>query len=95
VGLSVAALYAVALLVGLVTSAFRVGEWEAHLFGGTDLTSLKQRAVMLVAGVVTLSVLRAVPVFGTLVVFVSIVFGLGALVLSFVNRPAAGTTAPA
>jgi hypothetical protein len=44
---------------------------------------------------VTLSVLRAVPVFGTLVVFVSIVFGLGALVLSFVNRPAAGTTAPA
>lgn len=85
VGLTVGALYAVALLIAILTAALRIGEWEAAVFRWTDIGSPRQRRLALVAGVLTLAALRMVPVLGTMIVFVSIVFGLGALGLSLVR----------
>lgn len=95
IGLTVGALYAVALLIGILTTALRIGEWEAHLFRWADAGSLRQRRLALVAGVLTLAALRVVPVLGTMVVFVSIVFGLGALGLTLLHATRAGMPATA
>jgi hypothetical protein len=79
IGLTVGAVYLAALFLGVVATAFYVGELEARLFKAGPMTTRRQRAFLLLAGVLTLAVLRSVPVLGTLVVFVSILFGLGAL----------------
>jgi len=42
----------------------------------------RSRAMWLLAGVLSLAILRSVPVLGTLVVFVSVLFGFGALTLA-------------
>ncbi|MGE3507748.1 MAG: hypothetical protein AB7N65_02560 [Vicinamibacterales bacterium] len=82
IGLAVGALYVVALLVGLLVAALRIGEWEAGVFRWTEMGSIRQRRLALVAGVLTLAALRVVPVLGTLVVLASIMCGLGALGLT-------------
>ena len=82
VGLTLGALYAVALLIAVLTTALRIGEWEATYFRWADIGSLRQRRLALVAGVLTLAALRMIPGFGTMVVFISVVFGLGAIGLA-------------
>jgi cytoskeletal protein CcmA (bactofilin family) len=80
-GVAIVALYLVALLVGLVTTAFVVGQLEARLFNRTPAGTRGSHAVLLFAGVVTLAVLRSLPIVGGVVVFASVLFGLGALTL--------------
>lgn len=85
IGFAVGAVYAVALLVGLITTALRIGEWEAGVFRWTDIGSPRQRRLALIAGVLTLAAVRVVPVLGTLVVILSVAFGLGALGLTLLR----------
>ncbi len=87
VGLTVGAFYVVALIVALLTTALRIGEWEATFFRWAEMGSPRQRRLALVAGVLTLATLRMVPVFGTVVVLCGIVFGLGALGLTVMRLP--------
>jgi len=64
-----------------VTTAFVVGQLEAGLLGRTPASARGSHAAPLMAGVITLAVLRSLPVVGGAVVFASLVFGLGALTL--------------
>lgn len=80
IGLAIMALYLVALLASLVTTALVVGQLEASWWKNTQVTR-GRNAGFVVAGVLTLAVLRALPIVGGLVVFVSVLFGLGALTL--------------
>ncbi|HEU4927108.1 MAG TPA: polymer-forming cytoskeletal protein [Vicinamibacterales bacterium] len=80
-GVAMVALYLVALLVGLVTTALVVGQLEAGLLGRAPASARGSHAALLMAGVVTLTVLRSLPVVGGVVVFASVLFGLGALTL--------------
>lgn len=85
IGVAVGALYAAALLVGLILTALRIGEWEAGVFRWRDIGSARQRRLALIAGVLTLAALRGVPVIGTVVVIISVAFGLGALSLTLLR----------
>jgi hypothetical protein len=78
-GVVVGAAYFAALFIGIVVTAFYVGELEARLLKAERIATQGQQALVLLAGVLTLAVLRSVPVLGTFVVFVSVLFGLGAL----------------
>jgi hypothetical protein len=78
-GLVIGAAYLAALFVGIVVTAFYLGELEARVLNAERIATRGQRALVLLAGVVTLAILRSVPLLGTLVVFVSTLFGLGAL----------------
>jgi cytoskeletal protein CcmA (bactofilin family) len=80
-GVAIVALYLVALLLGLVTTAFVVGQLEARLINRTPAQTRGSHAMLLFAGVLTLAVLRSLPVVGGVVVFASVLFGLGALTL--------------
>ena len=79
-GLALGALYGIALVVGLVVTALFMGSAEARLLDIRPIATGTQRAMLLLAGAVTLAVLRAL--LGTAVVFVGIVFGLGAVALA-------------
>ena len=79
VGVALLALYMVSILVGLLTTAFCLGEFEAGLLKTAPATTRRRRVLLLIAGVLTLAVLRALPFIGPLVVFVSVLFGMGAL----------------
>jgi hypothetical protein len=91
VGVSLAAGYVVALFLGLLTTAFYVGDIEAGLLR-QPLTTTARRIAFLLAGVATLSVLRSFPFVGGWFVFLSVVFGLGALAI-WLCRTYTGTTA--
>ena len=78
-GLVLAALYAAALFVAVVTTALFIGMAEERLLKRAPADNRAQRVAWLAAGVATLAILRLVPVLGTVVVFVAIVIGLGAL----------------
>jgi cytoskeletal protein CcmA (bactofilin family) len=78
-GLALGAAYAAALFIGVVTTAVFIGALEEKLLKLAPASTMSRRAAMLLAGVLTLMVLRSVPVFGTLVVFAAVVVGLGAL----------------
>lgn len=80
-GLTLAAVYGIALFLGILTTAMYVGDVEARLLNTGPLTSRAQQRLMLLAGVVTLALLRSVPLVGSVVVFAAIVSGLGALAL--------------
>ena len=80
-GVAIVALYLVALLVGLVTTALVVGQLEARLIHRTPAGTRGSHAMLLFAGVVTLTVLRSLPIVGGVVVFASVLFGLGAVTL--------------
>jgi cytoskeletal protein CcmA (bactofilin family) len=79
VGVSLVALYLVALLLGILTTAYCIGEVEAGWLKIARPPGARRQAAVLIAGVVTLALLRAIA--GGLVVFVAILFGLGALAL--------------
>ena len=79
VGLALGALYGIALVVGLVVTALFMGSAEARLLDIRPIATGTQRAMLLLAGAVTLAVLRAL--LGPAVVLIGIVFGLGAAAL--------------
>lgn len=80
IGLAMAALYAIALFAGVVVTAFFVGDAEARLFKVGPVVTRGQHAMLLVAGVLTLALLRSL--LGGFIVLVSVLFGLGALALA-------------
>ena len=80
IGLAMGALYAIALFAGVVVTAFFVGDAEARLFSTGPMVTRGQHAMLLVAGVLTLTLLRSL--LGGFIVLVSVLFGLGALALA-------------
>jgi hypothetical protein len=81
VGVVLVALYLVALLLGLLTTAYALGELESRLMKRPPVVARSQRAIVLVAGVLTLAVLRSVPFVGAWTLFLAVLFGLGSLAL--------------
>jgi len=79
VGLTLAALYLVGLLLGILTTASYLGQMEARWFKVGPLSTRSQNALALIAGTLTLALLRALA--GGVVVFVAVLFGFGALAL--------------
>jgi cytoskeletal protein CcmA (bactofilin family) len=92
IGLTMAALYAVGLFAGVLTTAFFVGEAEAQFMKWPAATR-GQHVLLLLAGVLTLALLRLL--LGGVVVFVSVIFGFGALGLWLYQTYAPTTAAPA
>jgi hypothetical protein len=76
-GLAMAAVYAMALFASVLATAFFVGDLEARWFKAGPVVTRGQHVMFLLAGVLTLAVLRSI--LGGLVVFVSLLFGFGAL----------------
>lgn len=62
---------------GVLTTAFFLGDAEARLLTPPAVQTRGQQALVLLAGVLTLAVLRVV--LGGFAVFISMLFGLGAL----------------
>jgi hypothetical protein len=71
--------YFAVLFLGVVITAQVVGELEAEWLRAAPPVTTAHRTGVLLAGVVTLAVLRSIPVLGTAAVFAAIVFGLGAV----------------
>jgi hypothetical protein len=92
-GLMLAALYAVLLFAGVLTTAFFIGEWEGRLLTTEPIVTRRRQVMLLLAGVLTLALLRSL--FGALTVFVSIPFGFGALAVWFYQSIVGATRAPA
>jgi hypothetical protein len=78
-GLALAALYAALLFLGIVITALVIGEAEASWLRVAPTGPRGGRLVFLLAGVVTLAVLRSLPVVGSAVVVAAVVFGIGAV----------------
>lgn len=93
-GLALGALYLVALLLAVLVAAYAVGEFEWRLLNRPPITARSHAALALVAGVVTLAVLRSVPVLGGLVVFAATLCGLGSLGLWLYRRRSAAGPVP-
>jgi cytoskeletal protein CcmA (bactofilin family) len=80
IGLALVAVYAVALFASVVATAFFVGDAEARLFNAGPIVTRGQHALVLLGGVLSLALLRAL--LGGFVVFASVLFGFGALALA-------------
>jgi len=78
-GLALGMCYLMALFAGVLATAFFVGDLEARLFRAGSLTTRGQHAMLLLAGVLTLAVLRLL--IGSLVIVAGMLFGLGALTI--------------
>ena len=70
----------VTIPVAALLTAFFVGDAEARLFKAGPISTRGQHALFLLAGVLTLALLRSV--LGGVIVLASVIFGLGALTLS-------------
>ena len=92
IGLSLLALYCVALLAGLLIACFFVAERGAKLLR-QDVSSRARRLVSVIIAIFVLGLLQSIPLLGSLLLFVLLLFGLGAGLaeLRYVYRePAAG-----
>ncbi|MEZ5417988.1 MAG: polymer-forming cytoskeletal protein [Vicinamibacterales bacterium] len=76
-GLALAMCYVMALFVAVLATAFFIGDLEARLVKAGPMTTRGQQALLLLAGVVTLALLRLL--LGGVVVFAAMLLGLGAL----------------
>jgi len=87
VGLTVLALYAVALLAGYLISCIFVGDLGARLLK-KDLSSRSRRIISVVLAILLLAVVAMVPLLGGLLIFILLLSGLGAgvLQLNFIYR---------
>jgi hypothetical protein len=92
-GLVLAAAYAVAMFASLPATAFFVGDAEARLLARAPMTTRSQQVVVLLAGVLTLAVMRGL--LGGVVVFASVLCGLGALAVWAWGAYARTTATPA
>jgi hypothetical protein len=92
IGLVLAASYAIALFVGVLITAFYVGDVEARLLSSEPIATRGQHTLLLIAGVATLVILRTL--LGGIVVLVCVLFGVGALALRLYDayaQPAAAS----
>lgn len=93
IGLVLAAVYAVALFAGVLTTAFFLGDAESRWLKPQAKTTRGQQALLLLAGVLTLALLRVM--LGGFAIFVAILFGLGALSVWLYQAYVRATQAPA
>jgi len=77
VGLSILALYFVALLIGLLISCFFIGDWVAR-FLHKDVETSGRRILSVTVVIMLLGFLQFIPVFGCLLVIALLLLGLGA-----------------
>jgi len=80
VGLSIFALYFVALLIGLLISCFYLGDWSAKMLR-KDVTTTGRRLFSVSIAIILLGLLQLIPVLGCLLVFALLLLGLGAEML--------------
>jgi hypothetical protein len=89
IGLALGATYLIALFGGVLATAFCIGDAEARLLKAPPIATRRQQVLILLAGVLTLAFLRSL--FGGIVVFASVLFGLGALILRLYQTFSHGT----
>lgn len=77
-GLAVFALYFVSLLVGFLTAAFFLGDLGTRLFRRGPELSKGWRVLSLVVALIVLGLARLIPVVGIMILFLALLFGLGA-----------------
>lgn len=83
-GLALGMVFTMALFAAVLATAFVIGDLEARLVKAAPRTTRGQHAAWLLAGVVTLAVLRLL--LGGVVLFASTLLGLGALTLWMYDR---------
>ena len=88
VGLSLLALYCVALLSGFLIACFFIADRGAKLLK-LDITSRGRRLISVVAVIFVLGLIQLIPLLGSLILFLMLLLGLGAglLQLRYVYRP--------
>ncbi|MCP4390725.1 MAG: polymer-forming cytoskeletal protein [Gammaproteobacteria bacterium] len=77
VGLSVLALYCVALLSGLLIACFFVADRGAKLFK-QDISSRARRLISVIVAIFVLGLVQTIPLLGGLILFILLLLGLGA-----------------
>ncbi len=77
IGLSLLALYCVALLAGFLIACFFVAERAATLFK-QDISSRSRRLISVVIAVFVLGLVQTIPLLGGLILFILMLLGLGA-----------------
>jgi len=88
VGLSMLALYCVALLSGFLIACFFVADRGARLFK-QDISSRGRRLISVIVVIFILGLIQMIPLLGGLTLFLLLLFGLGAglIQLRYVYRP--------
>ncbi len=88
IGLSLLALYCVALLAGFLIACFFLAERGATLFK-QDISSRGRRLISVVVAIFLLGLIQMIPLIGGLILFLLLLFGLGAglIQLRYVYRP--------
>lgn len=91
VGLSILAIYFVALLLGFLISCFFLGDWGAGRLH-KDVSTKGRRILSVTIAIILLGLLQLIPVIGGLLTFALLLFGLGAgiLQLHFVYNQSPG-----
>ena len=84
VGLSIMALYFVALLIGFLVSCFFLGDWGARLLR-KDLPTKGRRILSVAIAIILLGLIQLIPVVSGLLIFILLLFGLGATMLQIRN----------
>ncbi len=77
VGLSLLALYCVALLSGFLIACFFLGERGAKLFK-QDIAARGRRLIAVIVAIFVLGLVQMIPLIGGMVLFLLLLFGLGA-----------------
>ena len=80
--------YAVLLLAGYVASGVGVGHFALHRWKDDRVDSTAWRIGAAALGMLLIVVLGRLPWFGWLIVFVALLFGMGALLMQLQRRPA-------
>ena len=80
IGLSLLALYLVAMIPGLLISCFFLGDWGARRLK-RDVSSTGRRLISVAVVIILLGLIQLVPVIGGLLLFILLLSGLGAGVL--------------
>ena len=77
IGLSLLALYCIALLAGFLIACFFVAERGAKLFK-QDISSRTRRLISVIIAIFVLGLVQAIPLLGGLLLFILLLLGLGA-----------------
>lgn len=85
VGLSILALYFVALLIGFLISCFFLGDWGARLLH-KEISTKGRRIVSVAIVIILIGLIQLIPIVGGLLTCVLLIFGLGATMLQLQNN---------
>lgn len=80
IGLSIMALYFVALITGFLVACFFAGDWAATRLN-KDVSTTGRRFISVALTIVVLGLLKNIPMIGGLLIFVLLLSGLGAVTL--------------